>query len=343
MPFVTSRLFLLGAALLALPAFAQSSVHLPVGADRAAGAMPSGEAATPIVRPADVPAIVGGYTEGFDSVSSLPDVGWAFQNNSDPIGTASWFGGNPEVFPARSGADSTYLGVNFNSTAGTGFIYNWALTPPLAIQNGTTLTFWTRTVTPGATVFPDRLQVRLSTNGASTDVGTLAGEEGDFTTLLLDINETYSTTGYPSEWTEFSVTVTDLAAPTTGRFAFLYVVEDGGPAGNNSNFIGIDDLSTTAGIVANEGAPSAGTLALTAAPNPVTHAATLSFSLAETSEATLTVVDALGRTVATLADGSYVAGTHTATWDVGDAAPGVYVVRLVSGTEVAVRRLVVTR
>ena len=54
------------------------------------------------------------------------------------------------------------------------------------------MSFYTRTV--DAPTFPDRLQVRMSTNGASSNVGTTATDVGDFTALLLDINPTYTTT-----------------------------------------------------------------------------------------------------------------------------------------------------
>src|SRR5437868_13139712 len=100
------------------------------------------------------------------------------------------------------------------------------------------MTFYTRTV--DAPMFPDRLQVRMSTNGGSSNVGTTATDVGDFTTLLLDINPNYTTTGYPSVWTQFTVTVTGVPSFTTGRLAFRYFVENGGPTGANSDYIGID-------------------------------------------------------------------------------------------------------
>ena len=37
-------------------------------------------------------------------------------------------------------------------------------------------------------MFADRLELRLSTNGASTNVGTTTTSVGDFTTLLLTVN-----------------------------------------------------------------------------------------------------------------------------------------------------------
>ena len=111
------------------------------------------------------------------------------------------FQGNPTVFPSHSGAPNSYIGANYNNTAGTGTISNWLLTPTVPILNGAQYSFWTRTV--NAPQFPDRLQVRASTAGASTDVGTTATSVGVFTMLLLDINPTYTTTDYPNVWTQY--------------------------------------------------------------------------------------------------------------------------------------------
>ncbi len=82
--------------------------------------------------------------------------------------------------------------------------------------------------------------MRLSRNGASTDVGTSATSVGDFTALLLDINPTYTTTGYPTQWKKYTVTISGGPAISSGRFAFRYFVVNGGPDGVNSSGIGID-------------------------------------------------------------------------------------------------------
>jgi hypothetical protein len=185
------------------------------------------------------------YTENFDQgstlITDLQTAGWFFQNNSSPVGTIGYFNGNTVVFPPQAGAG--YLGVNFNSGSGVATISNWAVLPSMTIQNGDTFNFWTRTVDSPA--FPDRLQVRLSTNGASTNVGTLATDVGDFTNLLLDINPSLTTSGYPNTWTNFNITVSGLSGPVTGRFAFRYFVTNGGPSGANSDYIGIDTLTIT--------------------------------------------------------------------------------------------------
>ena len=73
--------------------------------------------------------------------------------------------------------------------------------PNISIKNGDQFTFYTRVPTGGA-AFPDRLQVRMSLNGASTNAGATATSVGDFTNLLLDINPTYGA-AYPETWQQF--------------------------------------------------------------------------------------------------------------------------------------------
>lgn len=103
-------------------------------------------------------------------------------------------------------------------------------------------------------------------------------------------------------------------------------------------------LGQPSGTTGTTGAPTAAALALhAAAPNPVAGATTLRFDLPAAGGATLDVVDALGRRVATLADGTFAAGTHAARWDARGLAPGVYVARLRTGEGVRTARLVVAR
>src|SRR5437868_1997478 len=136
------------------------------------------------------------------------------------------------------------------------------------------MTFYTRTV--DAPMFPDRLQVRMSTNGASSNVGTTATDVGDFTTLLLDINPTYTTTGYPNVWTQFTVTVTGVPAATLGRLAFRYFVENGGPTGANSDYIGIDTFQYNGACGGGTPSPTMtpGTPSPTTTPTPGTPSPT---------------------------------------------------------------------
>jgi subtilisin-like proprotein convertase family protein len=177
--------------------------------------------------------------------------GWTITNNSAPGGTTTWFKGSAtSPFPSPAGGtDFNFAAANFQNTITTvaGDISNWFLSPLVNIKNGDIISFKTRTTT-GA--FPDRLQLRLSTNGASGNVGTTTTSVGDFTTLLLDINPTLTATGYPLTWTTFTATVSGITGTVPGRFALRYFVTNGG-GGANSDFIGVDDVQYSTPSTAN--------------------------------------------------------------------------------------------
>lgn len=195
---------------------------------------------------AGITANAQSFSEGFDVAVPLP-AGWVQSNQSTTIGvTPTWFQGTT-VWAAQTGATPSWIAVNFRSTTLSDTISNWLVTPDRILRNGDVIKFWTRTATPTATnAFPDRLQVRISLNGTSANVGVGPAAVGDFTRLVLDINPTYTVGGYPVIWTEQTITLSGIATPTSGRIALRYFVEDGGPDGANSNIIGIDTFSYTA-------------------------------------------------------------------------------------------------
>jgi hypothetical protein len=184
--------------------------------------------------------------EGFEDVTSLP--GWFMQNNSSPVGTTEWFQGNTGVFPAYDGPTDAYIAANFNNGSGTSTISNWLLTPEVDLKNGDVFSFWTRC--PAGSIFPDRLELRLSLNGNATNVGSLPTDVGDFTTLLLSVNPTLAQGGYPETWAQYQVVLSGIPANSTGRFALRYYVASGGPSGGNSDYIGIDRVQFHAETVA---------------------------------------------------------------------------------------------
>lgn len=180
-------------------------------------------------------------TEGFNGAGT--PAGWVIVNNSTPGGTTSWFKGNPAIFPAQAGAANSYIAANFlNAPSVPGVANNisdWLILPTMTLGNGYNFTFYTRSNGD----LPDRLQVRLSTNGSSTNVGTTTTSVGDFTTLLLDINPTLSPGGYPMAWVPYSFDLSGLSGLVSGRFAFRYFVTDND---SNADYIGIDSVVVTA-------------------------------------------------------------------------------------------------
>jgi len=189
--------------------------------------------------------------EGFNTSVAFPGsglpAGWSGAFNSNPLGLITvWYSGNQTgVFAPHTGAD--YIAANYNHAgAALGTLSSWMFAPSVLLKNGDKFSFWT-CHDPG-NARPDRLQVRMNTTNTGTNVGSTATSVGDFTTLLLDINPTYSSTGYPTSWTQFTVTLSGLpAGGVNGRIAFRYFCENSGGVGvgQNSDYIGIDDVVYT--------------------------------------------------------------------------------------------------
>lgn len=190
------------------------------------------------------------FTEDFDDITTLAGAGWTFVNNSSPLGSTGYFQGNPDVFAAQSGAADSYIAANFLNADLGGTISNWLISPTFTLFDGETLSFFARGEAAG---IADRLEVRFSRAGDSTDVGTSADSVGDFTSVLTTINADLDPFGFPSDWTMFNVVFSGITDPqgVLGRFAFRYTVPD---TSINGNFIGIDSLTLTV--------PEPGTLAL---------------------------------------------------------------------------------
>ncbi|GAB5536717.1 MAG: hypothetical protein Rubg2KO_29660 [Rubricoccaceae bacterium] len=79
------------------------------------------------------------------------------------------------------------------------------------------------------------------------------------------------------------------------------------------------------------------------APNPTRGASSMQVDLPTPARVRLSIYDALGREVAVALDDERRAGTHAVELAVGGLAAGVYVVRLVAGSEVQMQRLTVVR
>ncbi len=295
-------------------------------------------------------ALAQAFTENFDNITLLAGNGWFIQNNSAPLGANTWFQGTPTTatptpgpFNAFNGADNAYIGVNYASTAGgTGTISNWLVVPNRTLRNGDVFRFYTRkpTIGAGQTDYPDRLEVRLSTNGASTNVGVTATTVGDFTTLLMSINPTLVTNVYPQTWTLFTITISGLPAPTSGRLAFRYFVTSAGPSGTNSDYIGIDNavytpyvcptFTMTAGPLAGGtfGQPYGVTLSQTGALGAPNYAMTagalppgLTLSASGTISGTATATGTYNFTV-TVNDASGCSGSQSYSITILPGAPG---------------------
>lgn len=193
--------------------------------------------------------------ENFDAV---PGVGWTRINQSTPVGPSNWGQGVVTQFDAGAfnGEPTAFAMVNSASAIGNGTISNWLMSPVITLQNDDIIRFFTRAGLPvGQTqvVYPDRLEMRISTNGSATAAPAADPfSVGDYTTLALTVNENLTTTGYPTSWTLYDYTVSGLSGPTDCKIAFRYFVTNGGTQGTNSNIIGLDLFSIERVLGTNE-------------------------------------------------------------------------------------------
>ena len=157
--------------------------------------------------------------EDFGNLADSP--GWVRINRSVPPG-APWCQGDPDVFPAHTGAPDNYAAANCLSAAhGVGRVDNWLITPTLTLSGPTTLSFFTsRERVDG---FDDLLEVRFA-RGSGT-------AEASFDTLLASIG---GAADFPAQWQPWHL---DLTVDGTGRFAFRYL----GDAARLSH-VGLDTL-----------------------------------------------------------------------------------------------------
>lgn len=78
-------------------------------------------------------------------------------------------------------------------------------------------------------------------------------------------------------------------------------------------------------------------------PNPFSSTTTIPFTVPRAAQVRLIVVDALGRTAATLVDASLAAGTYSVRMHAAGLASGVYLYRLQGATCSIDRMMIITR
>ena len=256
------------------------------------------------------------FTENFDTFASLATAGWTQTNQSSPVGASTWAQGGGTAFATGgyNGGATSFALVNFNSTTGAGTISNWLMTPVITLENGDVISFYTRQG-GAAPSYADRMEVRLSTNGATTAGPFGVGDVGDYTTLIANINPEQTQAGYPLTWTQYTYTVSGLTGPTASKIGFRYYVTNGGPAGDNSNIIGIDALSVTRTLGTDDFFKSNFALY----PNPASDVVNISANNGIAMTAAK-ITDINGRTVKTQA----VNAISTAEINVSDLSAGVY-------------------
>lgn len=220
-------------------------------------AFASAAAAEQISGSVSLEAAISSLNEGFTNISTLSASGWAFQNNSSPppsttTTTGNWEQGNASVVAGSAGQNDTsyiYASSTSSITGDTGQLSNWLITPEINFSTTNTFSFVTRTNLGNPN--PELLEVRLSTSGASTDVGNSVSSVGVFTTLLRTIGSTTDQFAYPgtlnatNAFQQFNLNVSPQSG--SGRIAFRYASPISPiPGFEQAGLIAIDSVSYSA-------------------------------------------------------------------------------------------------
>jgi Secretion system C-terminal sorting domain len=277
------------------------------------------------------------YIDNFDGANdsnSLKARGYKLRRGAlcgPPGSNNGWFQGNSTVFPAYNGPSTGYVAANYNTVSGANTIDLWLISPVIDAGAGDSIIFYERG--PTSSTFPDSIRVHWAANG-----------------------DTNASTGSWVELGKFKATITGSwaqrlfiipTASATGRLAINYRVVDGGPAGQNSDFIGIDYLRvigpSTVGITTTNGeVPTKYALGQNY-PNPFNPSTNINFSLPTSGVAKLTVFDVSGKVVATLLNGEKTAGNYTADFDASRLSSGVYFYRLESGNFTQTKKMLLVK
>lgn len=152
------------------------------------------------------------FSEEFDTASAALSRGWKFINNSFPAGGNVWQNGGSaypvfEPFSQR-GQYAGFVGATYESTgAASGVISNWLVSPPVIMQNGDKIVFYTRSQlvaqsATDSTDFANRLQVRINNHGTDYFMGNVQP--------LYEWSLTPSPTAAPDDPGNYDITLLEI-------------------------------------------------------------------------------------------------------------------------------------
>ncbi len=284
------------------------------------------------------------YIDNFDGANdtiSLKARGYkVWYRGSGPQGLApTWFQGDSAIFHSFNGQGNGYVAANYNVVTGTNNIDSWLVFPRVSggISAGDSLYFYSRS--DSANSFPDSIRVMYSASDSVPEGGWT--ELGRF---LVNISGSWQLKGFRSP-----------SSSANGRFAIRYCVVNGGPTGQNSNYIGIDAASIVrnpTGISVNsEIIPSYYSLKQNY-PNPFNPSTKINFSVPLFSHGgvprmdrvvSLKIYDILGKEIAVLINKELKPGSYEATWNASNYPSGVYFYKLESAQFSDVKKMLLIK
>ena len=275
------------------------------------------------------------FAEMFNG-GTFPPSGWtAINRDGGPL--APWFQGtSTSIFLPYEGTG--FAANNFQRANGS-YIDDYLISPPIAgiapPGQVDSLRFWVRSAfnPPPATNYPDSVMVLLSTSGADTS---------NFT-IFIDYFSVPK-----SGWTLRGYKLTGrVPNNSTIRVALRYLHYNGGSAGANSDFVGVDFFNVVRGLPSSVGEPEPTPLSFKLQqnyPNPFNPSTEIYFSIDQSGMTTLDLYNVLGERVANLfRDRVEPRQQYHVRVDGSMFPSGVYYYRLQSGSNADVKKLVLLR
>lgn len=274
-----------------------------------------------------------------DFITVLPDSSWSY-----PFG--EWFEGtgNTQGYPWSENSLDTDNNWEITELAGLSpshsiMVDNWqnnTITvdelygPPINLVTASSmrLSFWFAFSGQNATTNNSKLQVQISRNCESnwSTRLTINGSE-------LETAATQSAPFIPNQnqWVQESINIPSSYFEDGFRFRFKFTSE-----GNNRIFLDDINVDVTADI--QDAFSSFGEVALF--PNPASDRLAISFDLKKSEEVRFTILDEIGKSQLLCVSQSYSAGKNRSAIDIGNLAPGVYLLQLESQSSIEVKRFI---
>ena len=187
----------------------------------------------------------------------------------------------------------------------------------------------------------DKVDINLSSDCGATWTNVWSKAGAQLATAPDFANQQQRFVPTAAQWDSATIDLTTFLSGLTAAQKAEVIVEVKGTS-NWGNPAYIDNLNVVASTATNINNIDNAVSAVKLMPNPVRENMTLEFTTTDATDATITIVNALGQNVRTVANGSYV-GTTNMNINTNDLASGVYFLNIISAEGVKSTRFVVEK
>jgi|GEM_PF-595306 len=267
------------------------------------------------------------FTTGFETAQNQ-----FYSDNLVPTDSEQW-----EIYTNGAGPSFAHRGVYaasyhcYNFNAGDVAVLTM---PEVVTSIPSAMDFWVSYAEFSSTAgtFGDTLDVVYSTDCGATWTTIWTQSGAALATVPTDSNFYMPTDS--TNYVEQSISLNTVPSGAIIGFS--------GHSGYGNN-IWLDDINIRTGPPLSTQQIAATPTTISLFPDPARESTTLTFGLTTSGAVQITIVDALGRTIATIADGNLPSGAHSMTINTAQYAEGVYTLVLRCNDGITTKRFVVMK